>query len=261
MGRVKAVPRDVIKAVPKGVANKKKVFADDDDENDDENDNDKVVVKVDVKKVSKKGKKAEVEEDAPADLSVAKKVSKKGKKAVVEEDAPADLSVAKKVSKKGKKAVVEEDAPEEISAKDNDEIRRLKEWHESLVTGNSKIKKRKIKKETSTVIDPSAALDLSVLEAYTQYNDTKMSNETSDDDETSHVQDNSKKIDKTARSKQVGNLQVTYIDPKLNDPFAVYHVSSSALEFTKTIKEQQPRVRYAVFRAQKKGGPSKVFKR
>ena len=254
MGRVKAVPRDVIKAVPKGVVNKKKVFADDDDENDDE--------KVDVRKVSKKGKKAGVDEEEPADLSVAKKVSKKGKKAGVEdEEETADLSVAKKVSKKWKKAVVEEDAPEEISAKDNDEIRRLKEWHESLVTGNSKIKKRKIRKETSAIVDPSAALDLSVLEAYTQYNDTKTSDETSDDDETSHVQDNSKKIDKTARSKQVGNLQVTYIDPKLNDPFAVYHVSSSALEFTKTIKEQQHRVRYAVFRAQKKGGPSKVFKR
>lgn len=234
MGRVKAVPRDVVKAIPKGVENKKKVFTDDDDKNGDE----KVDEKVDVKKVSKKGKKI-----------------------VVQEEVPADLGVTKKVSKKGRKPVVEDDAPEEISAKDNDEIRRLKEWHESLVTGNSKSKKRRIKKEISTVVDPSAALDLSVLEAYTQYNDTKTSHEMSDDDEKSHVQENSKKIDKTTRSKQVGNLQVTYIDPKFNNPFAVYHVSSSALEFTKSIKEQQPRVRYAVFRAQKKGGPSKVFKR
>lgn len=240
MGRVKAVPRDVVKAIlPKGVANKKKVFTDDDDKNGDE----KVDEKVDVK------------------IIMTKKLSKKGKKIVVQEKVPADLGVTKKVSKEGRKPVVEDDAPEEISAKDNDEIRRLKEWHESLVTGNSKSKKRRIKKEISTIVDPSAVLDLSVLEAYTQYNDTKTSNEMSDDDEKSHVQENSKKIDKTTRSKQVGNLQVTYIDPKFNDPFAVYHVSSSALEFTKSIKEQQPRVRYAVFRAQKKGGPSKVFKR
>jgi len=231
MGRVKAVPRDVVKVVTKGVSNKKKVFTDNDDDNDENIDE-----KVDIKMVSKKGKKA------------------------VEKEASSNVVTAKKEAKKGEKAV-DDEAPEEISTKDNDDIRRLKEWHESLVTGNSKTKKRKAKKETSVKVDPSAALDLSVLEAYTQYNDANISDDASDDIEASGKQDSRKKIDKTARSKQVGNLQVTYIDPKSNDPFAVYKVSSSALEFTKVIKDQQPRVSYAVFRAQKRGGPSKVFKR
>ena len=249
MGRVKAVPRDVIKAVPKGVSNVKKVF----DDVDSDSGNEKVE---EVKIVAKKGKKAVVAEVSTEINTTGKK---KGKQEVVE-SVSSDSGITKKGTKKGKKTV-DDDAPEEISAKDNEEIRRLKEWHESLITGNKKIKKQKTKKESCSKVDPTEALDLSVLEAYTQYNDTNMSDEMSDEEDLSPVQKKVKKIDKTARSKQVGNLQVTYIDPKVNDPFAVYHVSSSAIEFTKTIKDSQPRVRYAVFRAQKNGGPAKVFKR
>lgn len=163
MGRTQgAKVKDRIPKVKSDARGTKITFGDDDDEVEGDFMAEEEPVK---QSKSTKGTSAGKEKSSK---SGAKEKPTKGKKRKAE-IAPADDSDDNNDNDNENENDDNNDAPEEISAK-NDEIIKLREWHENLITSAGKLKKKsknvnEKKNKSDATVSANKALDASILEA------------------------------------------------------------------------------------------------
>ena len=170
---------------------------------------------------------------------------------------------------------------EEIKA-NNADILKLRELHEQLIEPLTKKLKRKRKDETKRALiynenvagdaaDASIELDASILQGLAEEvggeesDDNDSDNDSGSDNERddNKAQLNTLKINsKARRSKKIDtSLEVSVLDANfgVDDILSNYKLSKEAKKFQSDCFNEDSRIKFTRFKAQKKIGPAKIF--
>jgi hypothetical protein len=163
---------------------------------------------------------------------------------------------------------VDDDAPEVVSSNDA-EIQRLRSLHEKLGPSSSKKGKKTKRKDTaadttkSNKVNADEGLDISVLEnvdkdiqvmSEAPYDDEEEEEELDESEEESEgdlEQSKRFKIDTTRRSQRVKDAEVVTLDNR--DPLGSFSLSSSAVDFNRSVKDAYERKTVGSFVKGKRG--------
>lgn len=241
-------------------SNKRKVF-------DDNGDGDGIVDDVDIIETSKKHNEYEYYEEEKR-----KKLQKKSKKMYSEEhEGKYNNTIGADADD------YDDDSPEQVTNHAN-EVKQMQEWYNSLIQkqDNAKDKKKKAggsggskKKNADDELDISILDALDALDEDIDSNDHE-EDEDEEDDEEEEEDDNrysnyknaqvKLKISKNTRNV-LSNMQVSVLDATVNDPFSMFAKSNASSAFQSQMAAAQNRIKYTLFKRQKKAGPAAVFKR
>lgn len=160
------------------------------------------------------------------------------------------------------------DKPDELTS-DHIEILKMKEIHENMVNStNTKSKRRKLLQKNindNHLISSSNAddeLDISILNSISNPKNKIIQENNNYNDEIDDMNLFMKIDIKKSKSKRLDNIEVLVLDNDniQLDPIQSFQIPSSALQFNIMNSNKHNRIKFSTFIAQKKNGPSKVFK-